>query len=148
MVHAEKETNREKKTIYIKTINKYMKKNLKRKKKSATRNVPRLTLVEINCSQKNGFIGVSDLLHQIITNKFIVSRMKPKPWWQLSLHHSYVIITVVAAAHFWFWKKEEQQSERNIKTSFSFCFLFLTTKLSKRLKPKWESLYRLIYIDG
>lgn len=34
MVHAEKETNREKKTIYIKTINKYMKKNLKRKKKA------------------------------------------------------------------------------------------------------------------
>lgn len=41
MVHAEKETNREKKTIYIKTINKYMKKNLKRKKKKRYQECPK-----------------------------------------------------------------------------------------------------------
>lgn len=73
--------------------------------------------------------------------------MKPKPWWQLSLHHSYVIISVVAA-HFLFWENEEKQSEGKYQHYFFlFLFPFITIKLSKKLKAKWESLALCIYID-
>ncbi|KAL6196738.1 hypothetical protein ACLB2K_032352 [Fragaria x ananassa] len=46
--------------------------------KKLTRNVPRLTLVEVDFDHESG-VGVNHLLHQIITDQLFISGMEPEP---------------------------------------------------------------------
>ena len=45
-----------------------------------TRNIPWLTLVKDNINHEKG-ITMFHLLHQEITHKLFISRMKSEPWW-------------------------------------------------------------------